>query len=187
MQVLRLAPLAQDDNIGGAHETAGGMLQAAAGSGTTNETARRTVPLPSILAPGAPTLMRAGVMPKPTPANLRRFAELPIARKAINCIKDRVAGMQWRIEPRRGRWYGAVDASDPALPPKEGGRTGHPAHEPDERQETHPSKTSLGGHPARLRMTTMTCYWSAPVRNPPTSCFRRESESLLIYIMCPAS
>jgi hypothetical protein len=67
------------------------------------ESARRTVPLPSILAPGAPTLRRAGVMPKPTPANLRRFAEMPIARKAINTIKDRVAGMQWRIQPRHGR------------------------------------------------------------------------------------
>ena len=42
-------------------------------------------------------------MPKPTPGNLRRFAETPIARKAINTIKDRIAGMQWRIQPRRGR------------------------------------------------------------------------------------
>jgi len=76
-------------------------------SATTSETiggsARRTVPLPSILTPGAPTLARAGVMPKPTPANLRRFAEMPIARKAINTIKDRIAGMQWRIQPRHGR------------------------------------------------------------------------------------
>ena len=70
---------------------------------TSAESARRTVPLPSILAPGAPTLARAGVMPKPTPANLRRFAEMPIARKAINTIKDRIAGMQWRIQPRHGR------------------------------------------------------------------------------------
>ena len=67
------------------------------------EPARRTVPLPSILAPGAPTIARAGVMPKPTPANLRRFAETPIARKAINTIKDRIAGMAWRIQARRGR------------------------------------------------------------------------------------
>jgi hypothetical protein len=67
------------------------------------ESARRTVPLPTILTPGAPTLVRAGVMPKPTPANLRRFAEMPIARKAINTIKDRIAGMQWRIQPRHGR------------------------------------------------------------------------------------
>ena len=70
---------------------------------TSAEPARKTVPLPTIFAPGAPTLVRAGVMPKPTPANLRRFAEMPIARKAINTIKDRVAGMQWRIQPRHGR------------------------------------------------------------------------------------
>lgn len=100
-----------DENVEVSGTTAGGFmpaeaavtLQAAAG----NETARRTVPLPSILAPGAPTLLRAGVMPKATPANLRRFAEMPIARKAINTIKDRVAGMQWRIEPRRGRAVGS--------------------------------------------------------------------------------
>jgi HK97 family phage portal protein len=42
-------------------------------------------------------------MPKPTPENLRRFSETPVARKAINTIKDRVAGMRWRIQPRQGR------------------------------------------------------------------------------------
>jgi len=67
------------------------------------DSARRTVPLPTIFTPGAPTLARAGVMPKPTPVNLRRFAETPIARKAINTIKDRIAGMAWRIQPRKGR------------------------------------------------------------------------------------
>ena len=67
------------------------------------DSARRTVPLPTIFTPGAPTLVRAGVMPKPTPVNLRRFAEMPIARKAINTIKDRIAGMAWRIQPRHGR------------------------------------------------------------------------------------
>jgi hypothetical protein len=41
-------------------------------------------------------------MPKPTPYNLRRFSEIPIARRAINCIKDRIAGMRWRIQPRQG-------------------------------------------------------------------------------------
>ena len=70
---------------------------------TSAESARKTMPLPTIFTPGAPTLVRAGIMPKPTPANLRRFAETPIARKAINTIKDRVAGMQWRIQPRHGR------------------------------------------------------------------------------------
>jgi HK97 family phage portal protein len=43
------------------------------------------------------------ILPKPTPANLRRFAETPVARKAINTIKDRIAGMKWRVQARRGR------------------------------------------------------------------------------------
>jgi HK97 family phage portal protein len=41
-------------------------------------------------------------MPKPTAANLRRFAETPVARRAINCIKDKIACMEWRIVPRPG-------------------------------------------------------------------------------------
>ncbi len=62
---------------------------------------RKTAPLPSILQ----TFGTAGaeLLPKKTPEALRRFAETPIARKAINTIKDRVAGMNWRIQPRRGR------------------------------------------------------------------------------------
>ena len=42
-------------------------------------------------------------VPKPTPANLRRFAETPVARRAINVIKDRISGMRWRIQVRSGR------------------------------------------------------------------------------------
>jgi len=62
--------------------------------------ARRTAPLPSILNSYTP---RADALPKPTPANLRRFAETPVARKAINTIKDRIAGMRWRVQPKNGR------------------------------------------------------------------------------------
>lgn len=61
---------------------------------------RRTRPLPSILDSYAP---RHDALPKPTPHNLRRFAETPVARKAINTIKDRVAGMRWRVQPKNGR------------------------------------------------------------------------------------
>jgi hypothetical protein len=61
---------------------------------------RKTAPLPSILQTFG---TRAELLPKKTPEALRRFAETPIARKAINTIKDRVAGMNWRIQPRRGR------------------------------------------------------------------------------------
>jgi hypothetical protein len=28
---------------------------------------------------------------------------MPVARRAINVIKDRIVGMRWRIQPRRGR------------------------------------------------------------------------------------
>ncbi len=63
---------------------------------------RRTVALPSILNTYGP---RTDVMPKPTVSNLRRFSETPLARKAINTIKDRIAGMRWRVQPRKGgRW-----------------------------------------------------------------------------------
>jgi phage portal protein BeeE len=61
---------------------------------------RRTLPVPSVLSAHGPRPER---LPKPTPHNLRRFAETPVARKAINTIKDRVAGMRWRIQPRNGR------------------------------------------------------------------------------------
>jgi phage portal protein BeeE len=77
---------------------------------------RRTVGAGSNLAPFFPQVVqlpgpmgRTGVSAphnfvlKPTPANLRRFAETPVARRAINVIKDRIAGMKWRIQARRGR------------------------------------------------------------------------------------
>jgi Phage portal protein len=80
---------------------------------------RRTVGAGSNLTPlSSPGFSRAGMpgggsragapaphnlVPKPTPANLRRFAETPVARRAINVIKDRIVGMRWRIQPRRGR------------------------------------------------------------------------------------
>jgi phage portal protein BeeE len=61
---------------------------------------RRTQPLPSILSTHGP---RPEMLPKPTPANLRRFGETPVARKAINTIKDRIAGMRWSVQPRWGQ------------------------------------------------------------------------------------
>jgi HK97 family phage portal protein len=42
------------------------------------------------------------LLPKPTPAHLRRFAETPIVRRAINVIKDRIASMDWQVRIRRG-------------------------------------------------------------------------------------
>jgi phage portal protein BeeE len=83
-------------------EAVRGAMRRVAGvsAGQAIETKRRTVALPSILNTYG---SRADSMPKPTPANLRRFSETPVARKAINTIKDRIAGMNWRIQARRGR------------------------------------------------------------------------------------
>lgn len=84
----------------------GEALGKAMGLQAAKEEPRKTAALPSIL--NTYGYARAGgsltqVMPKPTAANLRRFAETPVARRAINAIKDRIAGMKWRVQPRRGK------------------------------------------------------------------------------------
>ena len=73
--------------------------------------ARKTAMLPSILTP---LNRRTGqnATPKPTPANLRKFAETPIARRAINVVKDKIACMDWSIRLRRG--YSSADVPDAA-------------------------------------------------------------------------
>jgi HK97 family phage portal protein len=63
------------------------------------ETERRTLALPSILSP---VEFPGRLLPKPTPVNLRRFAETPLVRRAINVIKDRIAAMDWQVRVRRG-------------------------------------------------------------------------------------
>ena len=69
---------------------------------------RRTTALPAVFR--SRTNM-ADAVPKRSPENLRRMAELPIARKAINTIKDRIAGMRWRIQVRSGRSQVAEDTA----------------------------------------------------------------------------
>jgi HK97 family phage portal protein len=46
---------------------------------------------------------------KPTPVNLRRFAETPVARRAINLVKDKIASMDWQVRVRRGYAETAVE------------------------------------------------------------------------------
>jgi len=70
---------------------------------------RRTAALPAIFRTRAAGM---DALPKRTPENLRRFAELPIARKAINTIKDRIAGMRWRVQARSGRLATATDVGE---------------------------------------------------------------------------
>ena len=69
------------------------------------EGARRTLALPSILTNYGP---RPDVLPKLTPQNLRKFSETPLARKAINTIKDRIAGMRWSVQLKPGRTLAEV-------------------------------------------------------------------------------
>jgi len=68
--------------------------------------------VPSILNSYGWTRARASMssaIPKPTATNLRRFSELPVARKVINTIKDRIAGMRWRIQARRERSIDGIE------------------------------------------------------------------------------
>ncbi len=84
-----------------------GMWERVAGVAASEDSSgeRKTAVTPlgmnSIFAPFRTTGVQ-NALPKPTAANLRRFAETPVARRAINCIKDRIACMDWRIEVRKG-------------------------------------------------------------------------------------
>jgi len=84
-------------------------VDAAAGDATKGE--RKTAMLPSILSPYSP-MVRPGqnALPKPTAANLRKFAETPVVRRAINIVKDRIASMDWQVKVRRG--YSGVMVED---------------------------------------------------------------------------
>jgi phage portal protein BeeE len=66
---------------------------------------RKTAALPAVLTPYA---FPSRALPKPTPANLRRFAETPVVRRAINLIKDRVAAMDWQVRLKRDQDPGKV-------------------------------------------------------------------------------
>ena len=78
-------------------QATGGSDVAAAAANAEPE--RKTLALPAILSP---VNFPGHSLPKPTPVNLRRFAETPIVRRAINVIKDRVAAMDWQVRVRRG-------------------------------------------------------------------------------------
>jgi phage portal protein BeeE len=83
------------------------MAAAAADAG---KGARKTAMLPAVLSPLSMGQGRQNATPKPTPANLRKFAETPVARRAINVVKDKIASMDWKIALRRG--YASGDVAD---------------------------------------------------------------------------
>ena len=70
---------------------------------------RKSAALPSILQPYSGA---SRAIPKVTPANLRRFAETPVPRRAINVIKDKVASLDWQV--RLKRHYSFADVPDAA-------------------------------------------------------------------------
>ena len=82
---------------------AGAKASALAANAADAEAHRRTLALPSILSP---VTYPGRLLPKPTPVNLRRFAETPVVRRAMNVIKDRIAAMDWQVRVRRGASLG---------------------------------------------------------------------------------
>jgi len=86
-------------------------VDAAAGDATAGK--RRTAMLPSVLSLYNPS-GRAGqnALPKPTAANLRKFAETPVVRRAINVVKDKIASMDWDVRVRRGYSAEMVEDAD---------------------------------------------------------------------------
>ena len=76
-----------------------------AASAADGEAGRKTLALPSILTP---VQFPGRLLPKPTPANLRRFGETPVVRRGINVIKDRIAAMDWQVRVRRGVRAGEI-------------------------------------------------------------------------------
>ncbi len=89
---------------GGARDGRGGETGSAEFSAAA-EAERKTLALPAILSP---VQFPGRHLPKPTPVNLRRFAETPVVRRAINVIKDRIAAMDWQVRVRRGFEAGDV-------------------------------------------------------------------------------
>jgi HK97 family phage portal protein len=74
------------------------LLPGERGMAVDAEAERRTLAMPAILSP---VEFPGRLLPKPTPVNLRRFAETPVVRRAINVIKDRIAAMDWQVRLRR--------------------------------------------------------------------------------------
>jgi phage portal protein BeeE len=85
-------------------------LTAVESASDANAGARKTALLPSILSPLRPGAGSQQALAKPSPANLRRFAETPVARRAINLVKDKIVSMDWQVKLRRN--YTAANVPD---------------------------------------------------------------------------
>ena len=92
----------------------GAELDVEAGANKKQE--RKTAALPVMLFPGSGAYgggvrFSGGAMPKATPANLRRFSETPVVRRALNVVKDKIASMDWQIRVRRGYQASEVEGA----------------------------------------------------------------------------
>ncbi len=83
-------------------------ITASASAPETAQGERKTALLPSIFTPARFGATAQAALMKPSPANLRRFAETPVARRAINLVKDKIASMDWQVRVRRGYAPGTV-------------------------------------------------------------------------------
>jgi len=92
--------------------TGSGRRAGLAASAADAEAERKTLALPAVLSP---VQFPGRLLPKPTPVNLRRFAETPVVRRAINVIKDRIAAMDWQVRVRRGVRVGDVAFAEKKL------------------------------------------------------------------------
>lgn len=102
-------------------ELAGGLSGELAMEASANkERERKTAALPTLLFPGSGSFngglrLNGGAMPKATPANLRRFSETPVVRRALNVVKDKIASMDWQIRVRRGYQAAEVEQATERL------------------------------------------------------------------------
>lgn len=86
-------------------------VMAAAAEATHRKT--QTLPQmgwPAVLSPWRPGA-NAGTLPKATPQNLRRLAEQPVVRRAVNVVKDRISSMEWQVRLKPEAVADALTAS----------------------------------------------------------------------------
>lgn len=69
----------------------------------SNEPSRDTVPWPNLSLLGQnPTTQAQRVVFKATPRNIRYFSHTPMARRAINAIKNPLSQLEWEVAPNAG-------------------------------------------------------------------------------------
>lgn len=66
------------------------------------EPTRESIQWPNLTTLGQPTTQTKRVIYKPVPRNLRYFSRTPIARRAINAIRNPLSQIEWEIAPNKG-------------------------------------------------------------------------------------